>query len=113
MIGKVGYLWGMANLLPAVPTFSIVPGVYAVTVSIENEDQTVNNVVQYKGTDDVDWVSGGNIVGDGDVEIEQLDNEVPYIVAIHGISGAGLVSLPAISLIATLREHGIISGDCS
>ena len=113
MIGKVGYLWGIINLLPVAPTFTIVPGVHAVTVSVEGEDQTVTHVVQYKGTDDREWNSGGSVVGDGDVEITQLDNEVPYIISVHGTSGAGFVSLPAVSVIATLREHGIISqGEC-
>lgn len=113
MMGYAGYLWGIVNLLPVVPTFTIVPGVHAVTVSVESEDQTVTNVVKYKGTDDIDWNSGGSVVGDGNVVIEQLDNEVPYIISVYGVGGAGFVSLPAVSVIATIREHGIISqGEC-
>lgn len=113
MIGNIGYLWGISNLLPIAPVFSVAPGVHALTVTVENEDETVTNYVQYKGTDDIEWNSGGNIVGDGDVLIEQLDNEVPYIISVHSTNGAGLVSLPAVSIIATLREFGIIdSGDC-
>lgn len=112
-LGDVGWLWGVGNLLPIAPVFSVVPGVHALTVTLENEDETVTNYVQYKGTDDLEWNSGGNIVGDGDIVIEQLDNEVPYIISVHSINGAGFVSVPAVSVIATLREFGMIDlGDC-
>jgi hypothetical protein len=108
-MASVGWLWGMANLAPAAPVISIAPGpeAHELTVSVVG-DSGVTSVVQYKGTDDIDWQAGGEVVGSGDIVLTDLDNEVPWNISVYGVNGAQFVSVPAISKIGTLRYGGIV-----
>jgi hypothetical protein len=111
MIGMVhvGWLFGAAQLAPAAPVISIAPGPepHELTVSVVG-DSGVTSVVQYKGTDDIDWQAGGEVVGSGDIVLTELDNEVPWNISVYAVNGAQFNSVPGVSKIGTLRLGGIV-----
>lgn len=86
---------------PGAPSFTVADGTNAVTVTIDG-DAGVTNYVRYKGSADADWLDGGNIVGDGDVEITGLANDVPYIIMVYSVDGAGNSSVPGVAVNVTL-----------
>lgn len=86
---------------PGAPSFTVAAGTNAVTLTIDG-DAGVTNEVVYKGSGDVGWVDGGNVVGDGDVVVSSLDNGVPYIFTVYSVDGAGNSSTPGVAVNVTL-----------
>ncbi len=95
-------LTGTADITtPDTPTFTTVTGANSVTLTIDGEAGVTHEVI-YKASSDTDWLDGGSRVGDGDVTVSSLDNDVPYIFTVYSVDGATNSSTPGVAVNITL-----------
>jgi len=87
--------------LPTTPTFTTATASGQATLTITG-DAGATNYVKYKASADAAWTDGGSRSGDGDVTINNLSNDTPYIVIIYSIDADGLCSYPALAVMLTL-----------
>ena len=84
---------GVAPTAPSTPTLSVTLSGTTATAAITG-DAGVTNYLLYKNPGDTAWTAGGSRVGDGDIEISDLDRGAVYIFTVYS-SNSDVLSIPA------------------
>ena len=85
-IATLGYLVDdtAGGTVPDPPTFTMAKGSNTVTLTIDG-DASVTNEVRYRTTSQAAWQDGGSSIGDGDVTISGLIDDVPYYFTVYSV----------------------------
>lgn len=101
-VANIGLGFGVADATAA-PSISAEAGTLQVTITIDGPAGATNYLL-YKASSDIVWTDGGSRIGDGDIIVSGLTNEVPYTFVAYSDTTAP-ASLPSPAVTVTLAAE--------
>ena len=98
---------GLGSVISAdisTPTLTVSSGVNSVVVAIAG-DSEVTHYLYYKSSSNTAWQLGGSRVGDGNITVTGLSNDVPYIFTAWSMDANEIVSAPSAAVLVMLAAE--------
>ncbi len=86
--------FGPNGVLASTPVITAVADGTTVTITIDGDDDVTNQLL-YMALGDEDWTNGNQHVGDGDIEISDLERGTTYMFTAYSSTPDAVASLPA------------------